>query len=99
MHLLFPYEVALDPEGSRRHQLKAKAITFFSPPSSSTSDNRRFLFSLFYVTTHVFAFANTLVYWGVQVPAGHGGFRPPSFHQSDPGSNATVMYDPSELDR
>ncbi|KAI1244777.1 hypothetical protein MGN70_014654 [Eutypa lata] len=63
------------------------------------NESARFAFNLFYITVHVFAFLNTLVYWGAEVPAGHGGFRPPSFpkhHPSGPGSNATIAYNPNK---
>lgn len=99
MHFFFPYDIAIDPEGSRQHRLKARLITSLSPPSSAMNESARFAFNLFYITVHVFAFLNTLVYWGAEVPAGHGGFRPPSFpkhHPSGPGSNATIEYNPSE---
>ncbi|RYP39423.1 hypothetical protein DL768_010717 [Monosporascus sp. mg162] len=97
VHVIYPYDVEPDPEGSRRHQVKARAIQFLSPPSRSNSDRRRFLFGLFYAVAHVFAFMNTLIYWGILVPSGRGGFKPPSFPQHPaPDGNASVTYDPDK---
>ncbi|RYP59632.1 hypothetical protein DL770_010160 [Monosporascus sp. CRB-9-2] len=97
MHVIYPYDVEFDPEGSRRHRAKARVIQFLSPPSRSTSDRRRFLLGLFYAVTHVFAFMNTLIYWGILVPSGHGGFKPPPFPQHPaPDGNASVTYDPDK---
>ena len=103
MHHFFPEEVTVDPEGDRTHRVRVGLINTFSPPGRSTSSIGRFAFSLFYAATHTFAFMYTLIYWGVLVPSGHGGFRPPSLpkHQHPvPGENGTViLYDPGASGR
>ena len=99
MHYVFPNEMAYDPEGSLSHRIQSRLITAFSPPYHASSSTGRYAFSLFYSVTHTFAFMYTLIYWGVLVPSGHGGFRPPDLPKHEhpvPGENGTViLYDPS----
>lgn len=47
-------------------------LRFMSPPAQGPDSRQRLYFSLFYTITHVFALLNTLHYWGVLVPNGHG---------------------------
>ncbi|KAH7039637.1 uncharacterized protein B0I36DRAFT_357039 [Microdochium trichocladiopsis] len=100
MHLLFPRTPEDDPEECGAHRLKTKVIQFISPPARDTCRNRRYLFSMFYTTAHVFAFMNSIVYWGVLVPAGHGGFKIPKMpshgHQGPGGSDFLDAYNPDK---
>jgi hypothetical protein len=77
--------------------LRARVAEFFSPPQE-LSGIERFGFSVFYTVSHVFALMNTLLYWAVLVPAGHGGFKFPDVphHHHSPGNGTTVFYDPSK---
>ncbi|KAL7628475.1 hypothetical protein AAE478_002678 [Parahypoxylon ruwenzoriense] len=48
---------------------------------------------------HVFPFMNTLTYWGILMPSGHGGFKPPSMphrHNYSPPGNESIRYDPQK---
>ncbi|KAI1420508.1 hypothetical protein F5Y12DRAFT_719462 [Xylaria sp. FL1777] len=76
---------------------QARVARFFSPPQQASSA-QRIGFSLFYTVSHVFTFLNTLIYWAVLVPAGHGGFKPPEFpnHRHNPGNSTAIFYDPSD---
>ncbi|ORY57448.1 uncharacterized protein BCR38DRAFT_478213 [Pseudomassariella vexata] len=97
MHLFSPRSIEGIDEDSR---LKTKILVALSPPNRDTDGKWRLGFSLFYTTAHVFTFMNTIIYWAVLVPAGHGGFRPPSVphhgHQTSAPGNPTAMYDPSK---
>jgi hypothetical protein len=88
------------PEG-RWPRLRNNIITLMSPPSRVESSQRRFFFSLFYVVTHVFTFANTILYWAVLVPTGNGGFAAPTFSRpQEPPQNQTVLaFDPGKCHR
>ncbi|KAI0834371.1 hypothetical protein F5Y06DRAFT_306807 [Hypoxylon sp. FL0890] len=94
MHLIFPKAIEVDPAECHGHRARAYVLRFFSPPNRATSGIRRFSFSMFYTVSHVFPLMNTVMYWAVLVPAGHGGFRPPSMPHSHPISppdaNATI---------
>lgn len=98
MHLLFPRHLDEDPDDCHGHQTRTKIINFLSPSNRDTCRNRRFLFSLFYTVTHVFAFMNTIIFWGALVPAGHGGFKLPDFphhgHEEGGQDSPTATYDP-----
>ncbi|KAI0380553.1 hypothetical protein F5Y04DRAFT_256941 [Hypomontagnella monticulosa] len=96
MHLLFPKAIEVDPRDCHGHRLRAYILRFFSPSNKASCPIRRFSFSMFYTMAHVFPFMNTLIYWACLVPAGHGGFKPPSFPHHHPPSNATVAYDPNK---
>ncbi|KAI0018457.1 hypothetical protein F4780DRAFT_516941 [Xylariomycetidae sp. FL0641] len=99
MHLFHPRAADPDAEYYEGHRIRAEIARFLSPSDKSRSPGRRFAFSMFYTTSHVFAFMNTLIYWGVLVPAGHGGFKVPELpnhpHDDQPG-NATALYDPNK---
>ncbi|KXJ91680.1 hypothetical protein Micbo1qcDRAFT_203740 [Microdochium bolleyi] len=99
MHLLFPQPTGDDGDCGV-HRLKNQFINFISPSSEDTCRSRRYAFSMFYTTAHVFAFMNSIVYWGVLVPAGHGGFRIPKMphngHDGSGGGDMVVAYDPDK---
>ncbi|KAK3323843.1 hypothetical protein B0T19DRAFT_214530 [Cercophora scortea] len=46
----------------------------FSPPIQTAHSRKRFYFSLFYIFVHVVVFINSIVFWTVLVPNGHGHF-------------------------
>ncbi|KAI1102728.1 hypothetical protein F4804DRAFT_342993 [Jackrogersella minutella] len=97
MHLIFPKAIEVNPHECHGHQLRAHILRFLSPPNKANCPIRRYLFSLFYTIAHVFPFMNTLIYWGILVPAGHGGFKPPSmphFHSLGVSctGNETIKY-------
>lgn len=98
MHVLFPLPPGEDTSACGVHRLKNNLINFITPPSEDTCRSRRYAFSMFYTTAHVFAFMNSIVYWGVLVPAGHGGFKIPSMpqhgHNGTEGGEMFVAYDP-----
>ncbi|KAH9904021.1 hypothetical protein F4778DRAFT_77532 [Xylariomycetidae sp. FL2044] len=97
MHLWSPKEIELDPEECEGHQLRASILRFLSPTDKASTPNRRYAFSMFYTITHVFSFMNTLIFWGILVPSGHGGFKPPNVpHHHHGGSNQTALYDPDK---
>jgi len=99
MHLVFPRPPSEDYDECGARRFKTTMINLISPPTRDTCRNRRYFFSMFYTTAHVFAFMNTIVYWGVLVPAGHGGFKTPKLpshgHKSPDGGEAFAAYDPS----
>ncbi|KAK6836597.1 hypothetical protein PG987_007092 [Apiospora arundinis] len=69
------------------------------PPSRARYGNHThpLWFSLFYTVSHVFTFMNTIIYWAVLVPAGHGGFKPPHYphrHPHAPDNSTVAGYDP-----
>ncbi|KAI1816921.1 hypothetical protein GGS20DRAFT_133081 [Poronia punctata] len=68
-----------------------------SPPQQIT-EAKRFSFSMFYTISHVFTLLNTLIYWAVLVPSGHGGFRLPEIphHHHQPGNSTVVFYNPNK---
>ncbi|KAI3341859.1 hypothetical protein F4824DRAFT_265514 [Ustulina deusta] len=80
-----------EPQGSSRI---ARA---FSPPDQP-STAERISFSMFYTVSHVFTLLNTLLYWAVLVPAGHGGFISPGFphHHHNSGNSTGIFYDPNK---
>ena len=81
MHYCLP-EYSNAQERSFDEPRQAKVKRFLSPPSKEPGGTGPFAFSLFYTIAHVFALMNTLIYWAVLVPSGHGGFTPPSLpHQ------------------
>ncbi|KAK8079009.1 hypothetical protein PG994_002816 [Apiospora phragmitis] len=99
MHLVLPKELAEDPAECHGHQFRNKVINAFLPPSRTRYGgyNHRFWFSLFYTVSHVFTFMNTIIYWAVLVPAGHGGFEPPKAphrHPHAPDNSTVAGYDP-----
>jgi hypothetical protein len=95
MHLAMPGQGEEDPNDCHGHRLRTRILNAMSPSSSNHCHSRKFVFSLFYTVAHVFTFMNTILYWAILVPAGHGGFRPPKLpHHHHPPSNTTVMYDP-----
>ncbi|KAI0160878.1 hypothetical protein GGR52DRAFT_150305 [Hypoxylon sp. FL1284] len=97
MHLISPKAIEVDPRECQGHKFKAYVLRFFSPPNKATCPKRKFWFSMYYTMAHVFPFMNTLIYWGVLVPTGHGGFTAPSIsHGHSPANNATVLYDPDK---
>ncbi|KAI1382965.1 uncharacterized protein F4822DRAFT_434893 [Hypoxylon trugodes] len=100
MHLAFPKAIEVDPRECHGHKARAYTLRFLSPPNRANCSIRRYLFSMFYTTAHVFPFMNTLLYWGVLVPTGHGGFKAPKFpHRHEtalPNGNVTIAYDPSK---
>ncbi|KAI1767810.1 hypothetical protein GGR53DRAFT_525864 [Hypoxylon sp. FL1150] len=99
MHLISPKAIEVDPQDCHGHKFKAYALRFFSPPNEASHHNRKFWFSMFYTMAHVFPFMNTMLYWAVLVPTGHGGFQPPSMphhHADQPIGNATIRYDPGK---
>ncbi|KAI1133145.1 hypothetical protein F5Y10DRAFT_130144 [Nemania abortiva] len=83
-----------DPQGS---SVRAHVARFLSP-SHRVSNIERLSFSMFYTVSHVFTLLNALLYWTVLVPAGHGGFQPPSVphHHHDAGNTTGIFYDPSK---
>ncbi|KAI1415481.1 hypothetical protein F5Y13DRAFT_207200 [Hypoxylon sp. FL1857] len=92
MHLIFPKAIEVDPAECHGHRLRAYILRFFSPPNRAKCHIRRFGFSMFYTNAHVFAFMNTVLYWALLVPTGHGGFKEPHMpHRiSPPSSNVTI---------
>jgi hypothetical protein len=98
LHLLFPRPAPDGIDDCHGHRFRHRLITLFSPPNRANSATRRFFFSMFYTAAHVFTFMNTIIYWAVMVPAGHGGFKVPKFphhhHQHENGTDA--LYDPRE---
>ncbi|KAK8062464.1 hypothetical protein PG997_014561 [Apiospora hydei] len=80
MHLLLPKELPEEPAECHGHQFRNKIINLLLPPSRNRYGNHThpFWFSMFYTVSHVFTFMNTIIYWAVLVPAGHGGFEPPN---------------------
>ncbi|KAK9769667.1 hypothetical protein SCAR479_13666 [Seiridium cardinale] len=98
MHLLFPHPVYEDAIDGYGNSLGNKLVTAMSPPGRATSPQHRFVFSLFYTVAHVFTIANTIIYWAILVPSGHGGFKAPSMsHPNHPPKNQTaVLYDPDK---
>ncbi|KAI1334975.1 hypothetical protein F5Y15DRAFT_263940 [Xylariaceae sp. FL0016] len=95
MHLFMPGTIRLNPEDCEGHKLRTRIVQMLSP--SNSGSNKQFMFSMFYVISHVFAFMNTLIYWGVLLPAGHGGFQQPDSPHHHPGANeTTVLYDQSK---
>ncbi|KAI0126248.1 hypothetical protein BJ170DRAFT_634290 [Xylariales sp. AK1849] len=96
LHLFFPRSVEEDDNDSHGNQMRSNVINILSPPNRANSYNRRFFFSMFYTTAHVFTFMNTIIYWAILVPFGHGGFKAPNLphHNHLPHNNASVLYDP-----
>ncbi|KAK8063536.1 hypothetical protein PG996_008188 [Apiospora saccharicola] len=99
MHLLLPKELPEDPAECHGHQFRNKAINAFLPPSRNRYGNHThpIWFSLLYTVSHVFTFMNTIIYWAVLVPAGHGGFQPPHAphrHPHAPDNSTVAGYDP-----
>ncbi|GAW27107.1 hypothetical protein SAMD00023353_7100210 [Rosellinia necatrix] len=84
-------------ENSEAAQAQARITRFFSPPHHVTS-MEHFSFSMFYTVSHVFTLLNTLLYWVVLVPAGHGGLQFPKFphHHHKMGNNTGIFYDPNK---
>ncbi|KAI1074047.1 hypothetical protein F5B20DRAFT_574375 [Whalleya microplaca] len=98
MHLVFPKALEVDPADCHGHQFRTRILQSLSPPNKANCPTRRYIFSMFYTISHVFPFMNTLVYWGILVPSGHGGFKQPNFPHGHPQPlpNATVLYDPNK---
>jgi len=99
MHAFEP-NVPEPQENCSGSAFRARLAEFFSPPQE-LSGIERLSFSVFYVVCHVFALMNTLLYWAVLVPAGHGGFKFPDLphHHHSPDNDTTVFYDPSKWHR
>lgn len=72
-------------------------IARFVSPSHRVSNVERYSFSMFYTVSHVFTLMNTLLYWAVLAPAGHGGFKFPSLPHHHHGNQTGIFYEPSEL--
>jgi hypothetical protein len=98
MHLAFPEVHQERDQYGRGGRFKAWLVGIFGPPHAAHNPYSRFAFSLFYTVAHIFSLVNTLIYWAVLVPSGHGGFKPPEFpHSHGPAhGNATALYDPGE---
>ncbi|KAI1434646.1 hypothetical protein GGR50DRAFT_386130 [Xylaria sp. CBS 124048] len=96
MHTFNP-NVEEEEEDSRGSRIRTGIARFFSP-SHQVTNAERLGFSMFYTVSHVFALLNTLLYWAVLVPSGHGGFKPPEFphHRHSPGNSTGVFYDPNK---
>lgn len=99
MHLSAPQPTHEDPEECHGHRLRHRILEFLSPPRGNSSEFHKYTFSLFYTVAHVFTFTNTIMYWAILVPAGHGGFELPgvphhNHHNHD--DSATIAYDPSK---
>ncbi|KAI0485328.1 hypothetical protein GGR56DRAFT_617692 [Xylariaceae sp. FL0804] len=92
MHLFKPHKLFEDPEDCEGHRIRTRVFQLLSPSNRDASAGHQFMFSMFYTIAHVFAFMNTLLYWAILVPAGHGGIPPPSLpHQHpQPPKNETV---------
>ncbi|CAJ2512693.1 Uu.00g008120.m01.CDS01 [Anthostomella pinea] len=98
MHLFMPRSIEDDPEMCHGHMLRVRIARVLSPPEKVDSYNKRFTFSMFYTIAHVFTFMNTLIYWGILVPTGHGGFKPPTMpHHDHPSSISTANGTPITL--
>ncbi|KAI1134015.1 hypothetical protein F5Y05DRAFT_417679 [Hypoxylon sp. FL0543] len=101
MHLIFPKAVEVDPAECHGHRARAYILRFFSPPTRSNCAITKYSFSMYYTVAHVFPLMNTVMYWAVLVPAGHGGFKPPSMPHSHPisppNANVTIAaYSPDK---
>ncbi|KAH8199542.1 hypothetical protein TruAng_006293 [Truncatella angustata] len=98
MHLLLPEAPQQDPSQCEGHVMRAKITKALSPPARASCPKRRFFYSLFYTVAHVFTFTNTILYWAVLVPSGHGGFKAPKLpHIHNPGTNSTFfLYNPNK---
>ncbi|KAK7911935.1 hypothetical protein PG985_014416 [Apiospora marii] len=99
MHLLLPKELPEDPAECHGHQFRNKVINTFLPPSRNRYGNHThpIWFSMLYTVSHVFTLMNTIIYWAVLVPAGHGGFQPPNAphrHPHAPDNSTVAGYDP-----
>ncbi|KAI1841110.1 hypothetical protein JX266_012703 [Neoarthrinium moseri] len=96
MHLLLPRPVQEDANDCHGHRARSRVLSFLSPPNRANCRNRRFFFSMFYTAAHVFTFMNTIIYWAILVPAGHGGFKAPHFphHHHSPHNQTRALYDP-----
>ncbi|KAI2626287.1 hypothetical protein GGS21DRAFT_540997 [Xylaria nigripes] len=77
--------------------VRARIARFFSPSHQAT-DIERLGFSMFYTICHVFVLLNTLLYWAVLVPSGHGGFPRPDFpqHSHTPDNSTSIYYSPNK---
>ncbi|KAI5921503.1 hypothetical protein F4810DRAFT_712541 [Camillea tinctor] len=99
MHLFAPQTIADDPERYYGYSsLRTRVVRLLSPPRQADNSRRRFAFSMFYTIAHVFTFMNTVIYWGVLVPYGHGGFKqihPPGHSHRGNQTSASIMYSPS----
>ncbi|KAI1820051.1 hypothetical protein F4861DRAFT_546103 [Xylaria intraflava] len=84
-------------ENCRGSAIRTRAARFFSP-SHQVSSVERLGFSMFYTVVHVFALLNTIIYWAVLVPSGHGGFKLPEFphHEHTPSNSTGIFYDPNK---
>ncbi|KAI1488631.1 hypothetical protein F5X96DRAFT_644688 [Biscogniauxia mediterranea] len=100
MHLFVPQTMEEeDSEDSDGHRLRTRIVRLLSPPRQADRHGQLFAFSMFYTIAHVFAFMNTIIYWGLLVPSGHGGFKPPNLpdHSQHRGNQtASIMYDPDK---
>ncbi|KAI8623668.1 hypothetical protein F5Y19DRAFT_492048 [Xylariaceae sp. FL1651] len=87
-----------EPDEDEQGSMVRNRIARFLSPPHQLSESRRFIFSMFYTTTHVFTLMNTLLYWAVLVPAGHGGFKFPKLphHHHAPGNDTAIFYDPNK---
>ncbi|KAK8096734.1 hypothetical protein PG999_012678 [Apiospora kogelbergensis] len=99
MHLILPKELPEDPAECHGHQFRNRLINAFLPPSRTRYGNHThpLWFSLLYTISHVFVFMNSIIYWAVLVPAGHGGFKPPKVphhHPHAPDNSTVAGYDP-----
>jgi hypothetical protein len=98
MHLANPRSAENDETTYRDgHECtQTRILNALSPPNRAACPRRRFAFSMYYTTAHVFALMNAIIYWAILVPAGHGGFKPPTFphHHHNPGNATMTMYNP-----
>ena len=98
MHIYVPHELDEDHAGCRGHHFRNRLLNMFTPSSCADpcSGSHKYRFSMFYTTAHVFTFMNTIIYWAVLVPSGHGGFKPPQMphHHHTPGNATSAAFDP-----
>jgi hypothetical protein len=64
---------------------ESSLLRIMSPPVQTANSRKRFYFSIFYTAVHVFCFMNTVIYWTVLVPQGHGHFAKPDEPTGNPG--------------
>lgn len=96
MHIYVPHELDEDPAECRGHHVRNRIINMFTPSSQAGHCSHKYRFSMFYTASHVFTFMNTIIYWAVLVPSGHGGFKPPQMphHHHTPGNATSAAFDP-----
>lgn len=95
MHIYVPHELDEDPAECRGHHVRNRIINMLTPSSRADYCSHRYRFSMFYTAAHVFTFMNTIIYWAVLVPSGHGGFKPPRMphYHHTPGNATSGAFD------